>query len=186
MDQNNFKKFKSGKNLKVPESISLMSKKVSKKDISFSKMIKDVHLSGIEEKFIAITFMMSNSDRDDNQEIRPRYADVSEVLDIPVQTLRNWWDNKGKIRKLVDTVNYELADFVKYKMMIELIRLLDSFGGEDYAQMAINDRTKLFDKFMAKLTEMEKIYLLNKEGKNKKTTLDKIGLIIPATEDMGE
>jgi hypothetical protein len=73
----------------------------------------------------------------------PKYAEVSEMMNIPESTLRSWFAQRESILTLQDTATAGLPTVTAAMISLEIPKLVASLAEEDYTQISMRDRINL-------------------------------------------
>ena len=98
-------------------------------------------------------------------ELEPDFSSVSEYLNVPVQTLRQWWKNRESIVATASVLVDQLTQASTLKNLIILQKAQESLATRDFDKVSVKDLVIL----LKTLTVMNRISL---DGSLNKKTVD--------------
>jgi len=104
----------------------------------------------MDDKILAIMFLEA-SQREYEGKFIPNYRKTGETLQIPHHTLMDWWKKKDYLLKQANDLTDKLSNYMIIKMSMECLRILESFGREDYINAKMKDRTFLLNTLIGKM-----------------------------------
>ena len=93
----------------------------------------------IGDKLLAITFLEA-SQRSFNGELVPTFEKISQLLEVPATTLRDWWSSKDAISKQADSAVVAMNQAASIKMTGEALKIINSFSKTDWEKVGIKNR----------------------------------------------
>jgi hypothetical protein len=69
----------------------------------------------VADKLVTIA-LLEGDQRVHGGELTPRYTNVSQLLDVPVSTLRKWYAAKDELRQLAKTRQDSFSDYIAQKL----------------------------------------------------------------------
>jgi len=98
-------------------------------------------------------------------ELEPDFSSVSEYLNVPVQTLRQWWKNRESIVATASVLVDQLTQASTLKNLIIMQKAQESLATRDFDKVSVKDLVIL----LKTLTVMNRISL---DGSLNKKTVD--------------